>query len=282
MIKKLKTAETSRIWVVMIGVTVLASISCERQEDAELPGNKVIGIEESNQHKVFDVVEDMPAPPGGMEEWSGYLQETLRYPSEAREKGIEGTVYLSFVVDEDGSIRDAEVLRGIGSGCDEEALQVIKNSPPWEAGMQKDQKVKVKMRIPIRFALGKKDAEMIGQTENFLKEFAKNPGQEVFDMVENMPTPQGGLEAWNLYLGNHLTYPSEAREKGIKGTVYVAFVVDADGSIRDTEILRGIGGGCDEEALQVIKNSPRWKPGLQNGKKVNVRIRMPVRFALDQ
>ena len=125
---------------------VLAFLSCERQEDVDLEG--------INTDEVFDVVEEMPTPQGGMEGWNEYLGNTLRYPSGAREKGVEGTVYLSFIVDKEGSIRNAAILRGIGSGCDEEALQVIKNSPRWEPGMQRDQKVKVKMQIPIRFKLG--------------------------------------------------------------------------------------------------------------------------------
>ncbi|MEX2592813.1 MAG: TonB family protein, partial [Anditalea sp.] len=101
---------------------------------------------------------------------------------------------------------------------------------------------------------------------------------EVYDVVENMPKPSGGLEGWNQYLANNLNYPSEAKEKGTTGTVYVTFVVDTEGSIQWVEILRGIGSGCDEEAIKTIKNAPKWEPGTQGGQKVNVKMRLPIRF----
>ncbi len=103
---------------------------------------------------------------------------------------------------------------------------------------------------------------------------------EVFDVVENAPQFPGGMEAWNQFLGENLKYPQQAREMGVEGTVFLVFEIDRQGKIKNPEILRGIGGGCDEEALRVIQQSPDWLPGLQNGKKVNVRMRLPIRFKL--
>ncbi len=103
---------------------------------------------------------------------------------------------------------------------------------------------------------------------------------EIFDVVENAPNPPGGMEGWNQYLSKNLKYPTQARRMGIEGTVYVVFVVNTDGSIQDVEILRGIGGGCDEEALRVVKNAPKWEPGKQRGRPVRVRMRLPIRFKL--
>ena len=70
------------------------------------------------------------------------------------------------------------------------------------------------------------------------------------------------------------------KEKGTTGTVYVTFVVDTEGSIQNVEVFRGIGSGCDEEAMKAIKNAPKWEPGTQKGKKVNVKMRLPIRFGL--
>jgi TonB family protein len=105
---------------------------------------------------------------------------------------------------------------------------------------------------------------------------------EVFDVVEDSPEFPGGMEAWAEFLGNHLKYPEEAREMGIEGTVYVVFEVRKDGSVKNAEILRGIGGGCDQEALRVIKESPNWNPGKQRGHTVNVRMRLPIKFKLGE
>lgn len=103
---------------------------------------------------------------------------------------------------------------------------------------------------------------------------------EIFDVVEDMPKPSGGMSAWNEYLISNLKYPTKARETETEGTVIVAFVVNTDGSISDVEILRGIGAGCDEEALRVIQNAPNWEPGKQRGKEVRTRMRLPIRFKL--
>ena len=108
------------------------------------------------------------------------------------------------------------------------------------------------------------------------------PSMEVFDVVENMPKPSGGSEGWNQYLANNLRYPSEAKEKGITGTVYLTFVVDTEGSVQHVQIFRGVEAGLDEEAIKVVKNAPKWEPGTQDGQKVNVKMRLPIRFALHQ
>ncbi|MCS4436433.1 energy transducer TonB [Aquiflexum gelatinilyticum] len=103
---------------------------------------------------------------------------------------------------------------------------------------------------------------------------------EIFDVVENSPEFPGGMEAWNEYLRKNLKYPTQARRMGIEGTVYVVFVVNTDGTVQDVELLRGIGGGCDEEALRVVKGAPKWTPGKQRGCPVRVRMRLPIRFKL--
>jgi protein TonB len=88
------------------------------------------------------------------------------------------------------------------------------------------------------------------------------------------------MNAWNDYLSKNLKYPSVARRMGIEGTVYVSFVVEKSGEISNVELLRGIGGGCDEEAIRVIENAPIWKPGYQRSRPVKVRMRLPIRFKL--
>lgn len=103
---------------------------------------------------------------------------------------------------------------------------------------------------------------------------------EVFDVVEDAPTFPGGMEAWNKFLGENLRYPAQARRMGIEGTVYVVFEIRTDGSVRNVELLRGIGAGCDEEAMRVINQSPKWTAGKQRGRTVNVRMRLPIKFKL--
>ncbi|HNS12423.1 MAG TPA: TonB family protein [Bacteroidia bacterium] len=95
-----------------------------------------------------------------------------------------------------------------------------------------------------------------------------------------MPVFIGGESKLFEYLQKHIKYPPPAREAGIEGKVYVTFVVDVDGKIINAKVLRGIGGGCDQEALRVISGMPQWKPGFQNGEAVQVQYNIPVNFSL--
>ncbi|HLN52710.1 MAG TPA: energy transducer TonB [Lentimicrobium sp.] len=103
---------------------------------------------------------------------------------------------------------------------------------------------------------------------------------EIFTVVEESPSFPGGDAARIQFLQQNIVYPQMARESGIQGTVYVTFVVERDGRVTDVRVLRGIGGGCDEEAIRVIKAMPKWNPGKQRGKPVRVQFNMPIKFTL--
>ena len=103
---------------------------------------------------------------------------------------------------------------------------------------------------------------------------------EIFQIVEEMPSFPGGEGKLMEYVAKNIKYPQIARETGIQGRVFVGFVVEPDGSISNVKLLRGIGGGCDEEAMRVIKSLPKWKPGKQRGKPVRVSYQIPVFFKL--
>jgi protein TonB len=104
--------------------------------------------------------------------------------------------------------------------------------------------------------------------------------EEIFVFVEDNPDYPGGDEARIKYLRDNIKYPEMAKESGIQGTVYVTFVVEKDGSISNVKVLRGIGGGCDEEAIRVLRNMPNWKPGKQRGRPVRAQFNMPIKFTL--
>lgn len=103
---------------------------------------------------------------------------------------------------------------------------------------------------------------------------------EIFMIVEQQPEPEGGITTFYQYVADNLKYPREAQRMDVEGRVYVQFVVNKDGALTDIEVLRGIGYGCDEEAVRVLKNAPKWKPGKQRGKAVRVKMSLPIRFAL--
>lgn len=104
--------------------------------------------------------------------------------------------------------------------------------------------------------------------------------EEIFLIVENQPEFPGGDVGRLKYLRDNIKYPQLAKETGIQGSVYITFVVEPDGRVSNVQVVRGIGGGCDEEAIRVVKNMPKWKPGSQRGRNVRVRFSMPIKFTL--
>tara|TARA_B100000575_G_scaffold19906_1_gene13744 strand:+ start:174 stop:812 length:639 start_codon:yes stop_codon:yes gene_type:complete len=102
----------------------------------------------------------------------------------------------------------------------------------------------------------------------------------IFDVVEEVPEFIGGIEKLYEYLGNSIVYPAQAKDFSIQGKVFVQFVVWKDGAIRDVKVVKGSHKLLNNEALRVINNMPKWKPGKQRGKNVNARFTLPIKFRI--
>jgi TonB family protein len=130
-----------------------ADLQVEVPEDQEILAMEVIEETESEEIQIFMVVEQMPEFPGGEEKLYKFLAENIHYPQMAKESGIQGRVFVTFVVERDGSVVDIRVLRGIGGGCDEEAIRVVKAMPKWIPGKQRGKPVRVQYNLPVKFTL---------------------------------------------------------------------------------------------------------------------------------
>lgn len=130
-----------------------------------------------------------------------------------------------------------------------------------EINVEVSQKVAIETYIPVR------QEEEVAETE-------------IFTVVESMPEFPGGQVKMLEYIARNIKYPPMARESGIQGRVFVNFVVEPSGAVSNVKIIRGIGGGCDEEAIRVVESMPKWTPGRQRGKAVRVSFNLPVRFTL--
>lgn len=108
----------------------------------------------------------------------------------------------------------------------------------------------------------------------------EQPENNDFVPVEHPASFPGGLKEWQLFLSKNIRYPRFAQRSHIEGKVHLSFYVDAQGKISDIKVARGIGGGCDEEAIRVLKNSPRWNPGLQRGVSVKSPMSIFIHFKL--
>jgi protein TonB len=115
---------------------------------------------------------------------------------------------------------------------------------------------------------------------NAMAQNKKKANDKVLEKAEVMPEYPGGDQAMMDFVAKNVQYPQEARDKEISGRVLVSFIVEKDGSIADVKVVKGIGGGCDEEAVRVVKAMPKWKPGKDKGKPVRVSYMMPFTFKL--
>ena len=106
------------------------------------------------------------------------------------------------------------------------------------------------------------------------------PIDEPFIAPEVAPVPEGGFEGFYKFIGKNLKYPKQAQRAQVTGKVFVEFVVDKNGEVSNLKVMRGIGSGCDEEAMRVLALT-KWQPGRQRGKPVKVRMTMPLNFVLN-
>ena len=292
---------------------------------------------ETAPDSVYTLVDEAPILIGGMP----LLWSQFQYPASAQEAGITGRIYVQLVVDTDGTVRDARVVRGLEPGCDEEALRMV-NQAQFTPGQHQGRPVKVLQTLQIRcepnaianvgpprviairtrpsypvaeeptqfsaLLIGKKpiryrwyfDDGTIDTTAGPVYTF-QSPGSHgvvleasnsmgsirdtldlnvgvgavPFDVVDEMPELIGGLRG----MQRKIYYPEEARKARIQGVVIIQFIVDENGDVRDAYAVQGIGGGCDEEALRVVREA-RFRPGKQEGKPVKVKLSLPITFKL--
>ncbi|MDI1322555.1 MAG: M56 family metallopeptidase [Algoriphagus sp.] len=181
-----KTIQKARFLLVLpLLAMFLFVFSCEMTEQAEIegpiqvakrqeigPGSLSARITEGAD-EIFDVTEEMPVPPGGIEGWTNFLLTNVKYPAEARKMGLEGTVIVVFEIHQDGSVHNPEILRGVSEELDQEALRVVSNSPDWTPGKQRGREVKTRMRLPVRFSLGNSEFTAVEIPDNSPSEISE-------------------------------------------------------------------------------------------------------------
>ena len=122
---------------------------------------------------------------------------------------------------------------------------------------------------------------MLGLTTvNAQKTVVAQKNQQVFDVVEQMPEYPGGMQALFEYLSQNLKYPEDAKQQKVEGRVIAIFVVETDGSISNVEVVKPVFPSLDAEAVRVLSDMPKWKPGMQSGKVVRVKYTVPINFQL--
>ena len=240
---------------------------------------------------VFEVVEQMPEfPDGGMPGLMQFLSKNIRYPVNAQKNGTQGRVTVQFIVNVDGSISHIGIIRGADPELDGEAVRVISTMPNWKPGMQKGKAVRVKYTVPVMFRLNDEKKEEFKPVPKIDESIVvvgyasqeKSPIEEdvVFEIVEQMPSFAGGMEGLMRYLSRNIKYPVTAQKAGIQGRVLVQVIIDSNGNVTNPKITKSVDPSLDAEAIRVTANMPKWQPGMQRGKAVNVKYTFPIEFKL--
>ncbi len=152
---------------------------------------------------------------------------------------------------------------------------VIQQPQVVEVPDEEEIKDDIKVNLDVEVTDETKVEEIVVQAEQ-----PKEETDFVFTVVEESATPKGGMQAFYKYVGEKIKYPAQARRMGIEGRVFVEFVINKDGSLSDVKAIKGIGAGCDEEAVRIVQSSPSWNPGKQRGKAVKQRYTLPIIFKL--
>jgi len=217
-----------------------------------------------------------------------YVADHLIYPDGMKAARIEGKVIITFAVADNGLVSDVRITKSFNPSADEAAMEVInslnENVGKWTPGTKEGIPVTMDVSVPITFSLGIKTEQSAKQID--LEEAPPPPATIIneaghpYTYVESMPKFADGQEAMYQFIYSNLKYPELAKKNEISGQVIVQFVVSKEGEIKNAKVVRGLGSGCDEEALRLINSMPRWKPGMHNGSPVPVTFTLPIRFVL--
>ena len=204
--------------------------------------------------------------------------------------GLFFTMCLVVLIFEDKTYDEGVALVAARQGDQmEEVMDVppTDQPPPPPPQLQQPQVVEVPDEEKIEEDI-KIDMDVESTTETKVEEIVikqeveeKEDENQIFTIVEEQAAPVGGMKSFYEFVGSKMKYPAQARRMGVEGRVFCEFVVNKDGTLQDVKVIRGIGAGCDEEAIRVIQSAPAWKPGKQRGKAVRSRFNLAIIFKLN-
>jgi len=264
--------------------------------------------------KVIENVVSIPAVPVknnvSVADWSQFyrhMSRTIRYPALAQESKLTGKTQIKFTVS-NGEIEGTNLAGpALGDGCDTEAMRAILAFPDFKSIPNGKYVLRVSFTMSgdgaQEYVLKNKDLPAVAGykmlEEIVIRGYAKRPvqgkatelsevnikpdnGEKVYDFVslETQPSFPGGMDKFYEYISKTVKYPKEAQEKNIQGKVFISFIVETDGTLSDIKVQRKLGAGTDEEAVRILKESPRWLPGTQDGQTVRVKYNIPISFSL--
>lgn len=218
---------------------------------------------------VYSYTNEMPQFTGGNDGLKKFKIKNLKYPKKIKKLGIEGMVIVRFIIEKSGSISNVKIMQGASPSLDAEAIRVTKLMPAWQPGKEKGKPVKFLYMTGYEFLLTPHTIPVPEEGAPYV-------------VVEEMPMFPGGDSALLAYIGNNTKYPEAAKAKNIEGRVIVRFCVTDVGDIDRVSVLKGVDAELDAEAARVVKSLPKFAPGKQGGKPVNVWYMVPITFGLSK
>lgn len=254
----------------------------------------LLKIHFDNTSEVFQPVEVTASPQEGIREFYKFVAEKIKYPRKARNLGIEGKVYVQFVVQKDGSLSDIQIVKGIGGDCDKEVLRVIKTSPKWRPALSKNLPVRQVIVLPITFSLGEpkkfKDSFVTSSrilTGIFVTAINIEREKKEFDielekkLEETAPEFPGGHKKMVKFIEKNRKEISEKLPPNkSEDKVQVGFTVDKYGKIGPIKVENSLGRSFDNEAIRLYSIMPPWIPAESNGEAIEKTISATVYFGV--
>ena len=232
----------------------LVELDLHRYEKTKLERPEMIATTETEV-----VIERNAEYPGGLLHLFNDLGDILK--TERLSSHINDSVlHVKFAVTTEGGFNvqyqstPPEIVSALSAG--------VSDLPKWRPAMQNNLAVEQYFILPVKWS---KNMEL---------------QEEIFSVVDGSASPKDGYQAFYRFIGENINYPPNARRLGVEGKVFVEFIVNRDGSLTDLKVIKGIGGGCDGEALRVISLSPNWNPGTQKGLPVRQKMVIPITFSL--
>ncbi|MET4074696.1 energy transducer TonB [Hymenobacter sp. UYCo722] len=237
--------------------------------------------------EVYDSVGQPAVPLGGTEKYGRFLADHQQYPAAAMQRGAQGTVRVSFVVEKTGTVNEVKVESPVAPELDAEAIRLIKSGPQWSPAKNHGLVVRQRVVVPVSFVMSPGSTVVMrpGKDQSISTPAADiaasaNPDRPAVVAPDRPTQPVGGNQAFFDWVEKNQQYPLLARQRKIQGKVIMEFVVQSDGRLTDARIVKRLGSGLDEEALRLIKAAPKWEPAMFQGKAIKQKMVLPVLFQL--
>ena len=224
-----------------------------------------------------------------------FMGKSITYPSEAQKNNIQGVTQIKFTL-QNNKIKNVSTVLELGDGCDEEVMKALLSYKGFKDLPNGNYTLKVGFKPSNRDIITKtpkalslqgyqklSDITVIGYSAPDFRDQSRQNADKIYDFVsiEKQPEYPGGIKKFYEYLGKNIKYPKMAIDNNVSGKVFVSFIVEKDGQLSDIQITRSLGSGTDEEAIRVLTSSPKWNPGVSEGKPVRVKYNLNVNFTIN-